>query len=73
MTCPNCTEAAKRTGWPPGLLQDDDRKLSRALANTPHARRHAEQAAAAIVRDHLSGEVRLVPVVAVDIDPEATQ
>lgn len=34
-----------RTGWPPGLLQDDDRGLSRALANTPHARRLAQQAA----------------------------
>lgn len=36
------------TGWPPGMLQDDDRKLSRALAGTPHARAHADEAAAAI-------------------------
>ena len=27
------------TGWPPGLLQDDDRGLSRWLANRPGARR----------------------------------
>lgn len=38
------------TGWPPGLLQDDDRKLSKALANTPHARRIAEEARDEIVR-----------------------
>ena len=27
-----------KTGWPPGLLQDDDRKLSRWLASRPDAR-----------------------------------
>lgn len=27
------------TGYPPGLLQDDDRKLSRWLASRPDARR----------------------------------
>ena len=27
-----------KTGWPPGLLQDDDRKLSRWFANRPDAR-----------------------------------
>lgn len=58
------------TGWPPGLLQDDDRSLSRALANTPHVRRHVEHAAAAIVRDHRTGESHLVPVVAVNLDTE---
>lgn len=59
-----------RTGWPPGLLQDDDRRLSKALATTPHARRLAEKAAAAIVHDHHTGESHLVPVVAVDLDTE---
>lgn len=34
-----------KTGWPPGLLQDDCRKLSNWLANTPGARR--------IVRENL--------------------
>jgi len=28
----------KRTGWPPGMLQDDDRRLSRWLASRPGAR-----------------------------------
>lgn len=27
-----------KTGWPPGLLQDDDRRLSRWLASRPDAR-----------------------------------
>ncbi len=27
-----------KTGWPPGLLQDDDRKLSRWLASRPDAK-----------------------------------
>lgn len=27
-----------RTGWPPGLLQDDSRELSRWLASRPDAR-----------------------------------
>jgi hypothetical protein len=27
-----------KTGWPPGLLQDDDRKLSRWFAGKPDAR-----------------------------------
>lgn len=61
---------APTTGWPPGLLQDDDRRLSPALANTPHACRPAVQAAAAIVHDHHTGESHLVPVVAVDLDTE---
>ena len=37
-----------RTGWPPGLLQDDDKGLSKALASTPGAMLHAREAAAAI-------------------------
>lgn len=27
-----------KTGWPPGMLQDDDRKLSRWFASRPGAR-----------------------------------
>jgi hypothetical protein len=34
-----------RTGWPPGMLQDDCRKLSRWLANRIDSRMHAKQAA----------------------------
>ena len=33
------------TGSPPGLLQDDSRGLSRWMASTPDARRHAREAA----------------------------
>jgi hypothetical protein len=33
------------TGWPPGMLQDDSRELSRALAGKPDARMHAREAA----------------------------
>lgn len=61
-----------RTGWPPGLLQDEDRRLSKALANTPHARRHAEEAARAI-RPRAAAMfdgTHLIPVVAYDIDVE---
>lgn len=36
------------TGWPAGMLQDDSRALSKALANSPHARQHAIEASAAI-------------------------
>lgn len=37
-----------RTGWPPGLLQDDSRELSRALASKPDAMVHARDAVAKI-------------------------
>lgn len=37
-----------KTGAPPGMLQDDCRKLSRALANAPHARQHVREVCAAI-------------------------
>lgn len=36
------------TGWPPGMLQDDSRELSKALASKPDAMRHAREAAEAI-------------------------
>lgn len=38
--------AASRTGWPPGLLQDDSRGLSKWLASKPDARLRAREAAA---------------------------
>jgi hypothetical protein len=37
-----------RTGWPPGMLQDDLRALSLWLANRIDSRRHARDAADAI-------------------------
>lgn len=58
------------TGWPPSrLIQDDDRRLSRALSNAPHARRHAEEAAAVLVHDHRTGQKRLVPVTVINFNP----
>lgn len=42
------TDNSKTTGWPPGMLQDDSRKLSDWLASRPGARRLAREAAAAI-------------------------
>jgi len=38
-----------KTGWPPGLLQDDDRRLSGWLASRPPARLLARQAAQEII------------------------
>lgn len=38
-------EAPERTGWPPGLLQDDSRGLSKWLASKPDARMLAREAA----------------------------
>lgn len=35
--------AGQKTGWPPGLLQDDDRRLSRWFASKPDARRVVRQ------------------------------
>ena len=37
-----------KTGAAPGMLQDDSRKLSRWLANQPHARQHVRDVCAAI-------------------------
>lgn len=48
-TYPNCGHFLDiKTGWPPGMLQDDDRKLSRWLSNRIDSRRHAREAAASI-------------------------
>ena len=33
-----CKRQPERTGWPAGLLQDDDRKLSKWLASRPDAK-----------------------------------
>ena len=47
-----CRGAARWTGREAGMLQDDSRGLSRWLASTPDARRHAREAAAAIRTTH---------------------
>jgi len=57
-------EPIKKTGWPPGMLQDDDRGLSRWLASTPNARQEAREAAT-------EAEVRAVMGKA-GFDPQAT-
>jgi hypothetical protein len=45
-TSPAACITGGKTGWPPGLLQDDDKKLSKWLASKPDARLHAREAAA---------------------------
>lgn len=40
-----------KTGWPPGLLQDDSRGLSRWFASKPDAMRHAREAGAAAAQE----------------------
>ena len=37
-----------KTGWPPGMLQDDSRELSRALASKPDARLQVREACQSI-------------------------
>lgn len=39
------------TGWPPGMLQDDSRELSRALSSKPDARMHVRDVAAKITEE----------------------
>ena len=61
------------TGWPPGLLQDDSKGLSRWLASRPDARRIVREVcaeirpAAAYIQDHKTGEAHLVPIQVADI------
>lgn len=43
-------EPSPHTGWSPGMLQDDCRKLSRWLSNRIDSRRHAREAAEAIIQ-----------------------
>lgn len=44
------TLEARRTGWPAGLLQDDDRRLSRWLASRLDARQRVREACTAIAQ-----------------------
>lgn len=39
-----------KTGWPPGLLQDDSKQISKWLASRPDARRIVRMVAADIVK-----------------------
>lgn len=38
----------ERTGWPPGMLQDDSKELSKWLASKPDARQQVREACAQI-------------------------
>lgn len=38
-------EQGCKTGWPAGMLQDDSRELSKALASKPDSKQHAREAA----------------------------
>ena len=40
-----------KSGWPPGMLQDDSKKLSKWLASKPDARRRVREVAAEIERE----------------------
>lgn len=52
-------EQGGRTGWPPGLLQDDCRALSRWFASRPDARRIVREVAREIERNACKSCVRL--------------
>lgn len=54
----------RRTGWPAGMLQDDSRDLSRALASAPGARRSADDAAAIIRLEEASRNLERLPAMA---------
>lgn len=43
-----------RTGWPPGLLQDDDRGLSKWFASKPDARRLVRERCKEIESEHMN-------------------
>lgn len=45
-----------KTGWPPGMLQDDSKKLSKWLASKPDARLHVREVAAAIRQQQEEGK-----------------
>lgn len=44
-------EGQQRTGWPPGLLQDDSYQLAHALSSKPDARQHVRDVAAQIAAE----------------------
>lgn len=43
----------ERTGWPPGLLQDDSSKLSKWFASKPDARMLAREAAGSALDERI--------------------
>jgi hypothetical protein len=47
-------ENGGKTGWPPGLLQDDCKGLSRWLASKPDARAHVRDVSATLERENVT-------------------
>lgn len=47
------------TGWPPGLLQDDSRRLSRWLAARPNAPAEAREVAESIATSEPKVDTRI--------------
>jgi hypothetical protein len=58
---PQAEAEARQTGWPAGMLQDDSRELSRALASKPDAMLHSREATAAIAAPREGAGWKLVP------------
>jgi hypothetical protein len=50
------TENGGKTGWPPGMLQDDSRELSKWLASKPDARKNVREA----MEDAIKGGVGIM-------------
>jgi len=49
-------EGQQRTGWPPGMLQDDSYPLAHALSSKPDARQHVRDVAADVLSQRWSKE-----------------
>lgn len=49
-----------KTGWPPGLLQDDDRWLSKWFVSKPDARRLVRERCKEIEREHMTQHAELI-------------
>jgi hypothetical protein len=63
-----------RTGWPPGLLQDDDRKLSNWLASRGNARQLVDEVARDIKVTHgMRGGGKRVSPLLLDMDYSAAE
>jgi hypothetical protein len=54
-------ENGGKTGWPPGLLQDDCKGLSRWLASKPDARAHVRDVSATLERENVTQMRRAKP------------
>lgn len=62
MTTAHTQHGIQKTGYPPGMLQDDDKKLSKWLANRIDSRMHAREAAE-LIQHNSDGSDRDAPLV----------